>query len=634
MAWLAANAMLRQGKSWSGNERNCAFLNLGPDTAMANVASVSGFDFLNDGRALGATDWDHDGDIDFWVTNRNAPAVRFVENRLSENSKTGFISFRLTGVMCNRDAIGARLKLEFERKGESVARIQSVRAGDGFLAQSSKWITFGLGSIDGLQIRSLDIAWPDGSEESFDALEPNRRYIIVQDSGAARKVDASPRILKKSREWEPDEPSSVARIPLYSLLPFPKLSTTTFGGESRFIGGTQNKQILVNLWASYCAPCLEELAEYSRSRADLEKAGIEVVALCVDRLGGESDGSEAREFAKRTGPGIAYAWAEESTIDKLETAQRTLISGHLPLPLPSSFLLDRTGRIQAIYKGPVAVSQLQKDAGLEKLDARAARMAEAAPFPGRRRAFPKPIDPMQIALTFFEGNYRGDAIAYLQQLVDIGENRRPGYKDIKPAPIYFFLGALLEEDKDTKGAVAAFEKAAAYDKMNLEAYEKLINLALQSGQTAAAGRYIGALEKVNPKAANPHRMNLAQSLYRAGKHREAADTMRAVLKQNPGNLTAASNLAWILATNFDDEVRDGIEAVKWALIVVRGTGERDPRALDTLAAAHAEAGEFAKAVAAVQAALKLTSSPAQKDLRNDLQTKLEVYRLKKPWRSR
>ena len=71
--------MTSQGVSWSGRERNCAFLNTGR-RRFANISAVSGFDFLDDGRGLALCDWDHDGDLDVWVTNRNAPRVRFLRN--------------------------------------------------------------------------------------------------------------------------------------------------------------------------------------------------------------------------------------------------------------------------------------------------------------------------------------------------------------------------------------------------------------------------------------------------------------------------------------------------------------------------------------------------------------------------
>ncbi|MCA9270271.1 MAG: hypothetical protein KDA41_17440, partial [Planctomycetales bacterium] len=118
---------MRQGDSWSGHERNCAFLNLGGDTPLANVSHVTGVDFADDARGLAATDWDQDGDLDLWITNRTEPAVRFLRNNTSGN----WLAVRLKGVDCNRDAIGARVELRLRPSG--IVLLRTLRAGDAFL---------------------------------------------------------------------------------------------------------------------------------------------------------------------------------------------------------------------------------------------------------------------------------------------------------------------------------------------------------------------------------------------------------------------------------------------------------------------------------------------------------------------
>ena len=79
--------MIVRGRSFSGFERHCAFLNVGsnPDGKLApfaNVSAATGFDFIDDGRALARVDWDRDGDLDFWTTNRQAPRLRLLKNNL------------------------------------------------------------------------------------------------------------------------------------------------------------------------------------------------------------------------------------------------------------------------------------------------------------------------------------------------------------------------------------------------------------------------------------------------------------------------------------------------------------------------------------------------------------------------
>ena len=77
----------------------------------ANVSAVSGLDLIDDGRAAAVVDWDHDGDLDIWVSNRTGLQVRFLCNNLAGDHH--FLAVRLEGrnVASKRDAIGARLEL-------------------------------------------------------------------------------------------------------------------------------------------------------------------------------------------------------------------------------------------------------------------------------------------------------------------------------------------------------------------------------------------------------------------------------------------------------------------------------------------------------------------------------------------
>ena len=71
-SWQATFSLIRRGASFSGNERNCAYLNT-DGSRFANVSASMGLDFLDDSRAVAVADWDHDGDMDLWLRNRSGP---------------------------------------------------------------------------------------------------------------------------------------------------------------------------------------------------------------------------------------------------------------------------------------------------------------------------------------------------------------------------------------------------------------------------------------------------------------------------------------------------------------------------------------------------------------------------------
>lgn len=61
--WIAISRMIESGGSWSGRERNCAFLNTGGNR-FSDISALSGLDLPDDARALAQCDWDGDGDLD------------------------------------------------------------------------------------------------------------------------------------------------------------------------------------------------------------------------------------------------------------------------------------------------------------------------------------------------------------------------------------------------------------------------------------------------------------------------------------------------------------------------------------------------------------------------------------------
>lgn len=360
---------------------------------------------------------------------------------------------------------------------------------------------------------------------------------------------------------------------------------------------------------------------------------MRLVPLCVDRLGDAPDELAARGIMKRL-PGLAPAWADAAAMDKLEAVQRTLIQGNRVLPLPCSFLIDPAGRLVALYKGPVSVAQLRADLSLTKPGSPESRLEAAAPFSGLRRGVPAEIPAIQVALKLFEGGYRDHAKAYLGQLSSIVAAKSPGYESIDAAESDYFLATLLEEEGDTAAAMAAYERVVRERPGYVEAHRNLVRLASQAGDGVKAGAFADALAVHDPAAAVQAHLQMAQAYYRTGRQREAAASLRAVLRLNPGELSAASNLAWILATHPDASVRNGTEALRWSETLVQAGTRRDPRALDTLAAALAETGDFARAAAVCQEGIGLARAAGNARLSSEMQTRLGAYQQNKPWRQK
>ena len=98
----------------------------------------------------------------------------------------------------------------------------------------------------------------------------------------------------------------------------------------------------------------------------------------------------------------------------------------------------------------------------------------------------------------------------------------------------------------------------------------------------------------------------------------------------PGVAYAQNGYAWILSTCPEDKLRDGKKAVKHALKACELTEYKNGGYLDTLAAAYAENGEWAKAIEWQEKALKSKDFPVA-----DIEAgrkRLELFKAKKPYR--
>ena len=128
--------------------------------------------------------------------------------------------------------------------------------------------------------------------------------------------------------------------------------------------------------------------------------------------------------------------------------------------------------------------------------------------------------------------------------------------------------------------------------------------------------------------------NLAIVFTREGKLAEAEATygeLLPVLRKDAegGGAEALNDVAWFLATCPSSSVRDGTNAVACAEKSVAATGRKNLSYLDTLAAAYAEAGQFAKAISIIKEALAL---PHSREDEASLASRLKLYESNSPYR--
>ena len=92
-----------------------------------------------------------------------------------------------------------------------------------------------------------------------------------------------------------------------------------------------------------------------------------------------------------------------------------------------------------------------------------------------------------------------------------------------------------------------------------------------------------------------------------------------------------TDLAWLLATHTDPNIRDPNEALGLAKRAVYLAGMTDGRTFDALAAAYAAKGEFDQAAEVADKAIKTATRLKQTDLLAQIRQRLELYKQKRPY---
>jgi tetratricopeptide (TPR) repeat protein len=203
--------------------------------------------------------------------------------------------------------------------------------------------------------------------------------------------------------------------------------------------------------------------------------------------------------------------------------------------------------------------------------------------------------------------------------------------DPRYADAHWGLGLILEAQGKADEALAQYLAAVQAKPYFAEAYNKLSILYEKRGDAQEALRCAAEAVRFRPDLAEAH-YNLATALLQEGQARQAAAEYRESLRLEPDSPAALNDLAWILAANASDSLRNGAEAVTLAERACQLTQFREPLLLGTLAAAYAEAGRFDDAVNTAEKARNLAEAAGEKKLADMNRQMLELYRSNQPYR--
>jgi peroxiredoxin len=128
--------------------------------------------------------------------------------------------------------------------------------------------------------------------------------------------------------------------------PAPAIVLPDLDGKPHRLADYRGHRVLLNFWASWCVPCLEEMPALNRAQAKFGEHGGIVVGIAMD------DPARVRAFL------AAHPLSYPIVLGELAAPSTSLRLGDIGDVLPYSVLIDAHGKILATHAGALPAAQL------------------------------------------------------------------------------------------------------------------------------------------------------------------------------------------------------------------------------------------------------------------------------------
>jgi peroxiredoxin len=137
----------------------------------------------------------------------------------------------------------------------------------------------------------------------------------------------------------------------------------TIDGESLKLSDFTNKVLIVNIWATWCGPCRQEMPELVKMNSEYKARGLVVIGLATT-YNEQNNPAKVKEFIRAQNINYRIVWDDGTMAAPLVQIV------HGQSVIPQSFVISRDGRIVKHFEGfsPYSTPMLMRQAVEEALN--------------------------------------------------------------------------------------------------------------------------------------------------------------------------------------------------------------------------------------------------------------------------
>ncbi|MGH8807179.1 MAG: TlpA family protein disulfide reductase [Noviherbaspirillum sp.] len=146
-----------------------------------------------------------------------------------------------------------------------------------------------------------------------------------------------------NKQIEPSAPENAAVASLLSQ------AMQDAGGQSHQLAQWKGRPLVVNFWATWCAPCVDEMPELSALQAEIAQKRIQIIGIGIDSP------SNIAQFASK------YKISYPLYVGGVSGTDLSRQLGNQAGGLPYTVLIGRDGTVIKTYLGRLKMDELRKD---------------------------------------------------------------------------------------------------------------------------------------------------------------------------------------------------------------------------------------------------------------------------------